>query len=195
MVLWRCALYDNWSFTDWNACQWQVCIGFELIVELLNCVAKIFKSWREEMAGQEWWDPAQEKKGGPMKVNTEQSLFALWLWIICHRNQPLIFIRPIVWFWLEQPIYSQVEVPQLDVLLRRDPYLTDHQVDFTWQSRWKIVFPCKGRDKKTIRTIRGHPEGDGWTRGRDQELCSGPQDFWTTGGVWGFCQVLLWVFG
>jgi len=41
------------------------------------------------MAGQEWWDPAQEKKGGPMKV----------------------------------------EVPQLDVLLRRDPYLTDHQAE------------------------------------------------------------------
>ena len=74
-----------------------MCIGFELIVELLNCVAKIFERLREEMAGQEWWDPAQEKKGGPMKVNTEQSLFALWQWIIYHRTQPLMFIRPIVW--------------------------------------------------------------------------------------------------
>ena len=26
---------------------------------------------------------------------------------------------------------EQVEVPQLDVLLKRDPYLTDHQVLFT----------------------------------------------------------------
>ena len=47
-----------------------MCIGFELIVDLLNRVAKIFERLREEMAGQEWWDPAQEKKGGPMKVKS-----------------------------------------------------------------------------------------------------------------------------
>ena len=127
--LWRCAVWQLIIY--WVNCKWQVCIGFELIVELLNWVAKIFKSWRE-MAGQEWWDPAQEKKGGPMKVKSH--FFPFWLWIVCHRTQPLIFIRPIVWLWLEQTIYSQVEVPQLDVLLRRDPYLTDHQVDFTWQT-------------------------------------------------------------
>ena len=157
---------------------------------LLNFVAKIFKrgDGRPGMVGSRTREEGWPHEG-------EKSLFPFWLWIVCHRTQPLIFIRPIVLLWLEQTIYSQVEVPQLDVLLRRDPYLTDHQVDFTWQTRWKIVFPCKGRDKKTIRTIRRHPEGAGWQRGRDQELCSGPQDFWTTGGVWGFCQVLLWVFG
>lgn len=80
-----CSVTTDYLLSEFITSQGQVCIGFELIVELLNCVAKIFKSWREEMAGQEWWDPAQEKKGGPMKVNTEQSFFALWLWIICHR--------------------------------------------------------------------------------------------------------------
>ena len=55
----------------------EVCIGFELIVELLNCVAKIFERLREEMAGQEWWDPAQEKKGGPMKVKVTFCIVAV----------------------------------------------------------------------------------------------------------------------
>ena len=34
----------DYLLSEFITSQGQVCIGFELIVELLNCVAKIFKS-------------------------------------------------------------------------------------------------------------------------------------------------------
>ena len=127
------------------------CAVWQLIIYWVNCksVTSVYwvwvDSWTSKLCCKDFRE-VKRRDGRPRMVGSrtreegwphegEKSLFALWLWIICHRTQPLILMRPIVWLWLEQTIYSQVEVPQLDVLLRRDPYLTDHQVDFTWQSR------------------------------------------------------------
>ena len=98
------------------------------------------------MAGQEWWDPLQEKKGGPMQVISESGietgkdkdkdkrrtqrqdhLHTLQKLVQCRRYHHQKSNR-VDRFDIDS--FDKVEVPQLDVLLKRDPYLTEHQVIF-----------------------------------------------------------------
>ena len=107
------------------------------------------------MAGQEWWDPAQEKKGGPMKVKSQFlhcgcGLSAIGTTNIYQANS-LVVIRA-------TDIFSGGSSPAGCSSQERPlPHRPPGRLHLA--NTIKIVFPCKGRDKKTIRTIRGHPEG------------------------------------